>query len=117
VATFLGVVSAVLGVVTLIQWIIGYISGNSLRAKAQASYSEWARVGSLAEQISNDPAKAVELAGKIHGMADAVRIEIIAYSRERLGFVPVAEDPWEPKSDIAKQRSLWSKIRLGFSGK
>jgi hypothetical protein len=116
-ATFLGVISTLLGVVTVIQWVVGYISGKSLRAKAQASYSQWTRVAIIAEQISNDPTKAVEQAASIHGMADAVRSEIIAYSRERLDFVPVAEDPWAPQANIARPRGLWSKIRLGFSGK
>jgi hypothetical protein len=114
-ATFLGVRSAVLGVVNVIQWIIGYISGNSLRAKAQESYSQWARVASVAEQISKDPSKAVQLASEIHGMANAIRIEILAYSEKRLDFVPVAQEPWSPHTTVAKPRGLWSKIKLGFS--
>jgi hypothetical protein len=114
-AIFLGILSAILGVMTVIQWIVGYFTGNSLRAKAQASYSQWAQVATLAEQIQNNPEKAGELAATINGMARAVRSEIVAYSRERLDFVPVAEDPWGPHSDIARPRTLWSKIRLGFS--
>lgn len=36
----LSIVSAILGVINVLQWIIGYVSGNSLRAKAQASYND-----------------------------------------------------------------------------
>jgi hypothetical protein len=115
--TFLGVLSAILGVVTVLQWIVGYISGNSQRAKAQASYNQWYKVGTLAEQIRSDPARAVELAASINGMADAVRSEIVAYSRERLDFVPIFEPPSHPLASVEKPRGLWAKIRLGFSAK
>jgi hypothetical protein len=101
----------------VIQWIVGYISGNSLRAKAQASYNQWYRVAELADQIRSDPARAVEYAASINGMADAVRSEIVAYSRERLDFIPVFEQASQPLPGVAKPNGVWSKIRLGFSAK
>jgi hypothetical protein len=90
---------------------------SATRAKAQAAYNQWYRVGSLAEQIRREPERAVELAASINGVADAVRSEILAYSRERLDFVPIFESPSQPLQDVAKPRGLWSKLRLGFSAK
>jgi hypothetical protein len=117
VTSFLGILSALLGVVGVIQWIIGYITGNTLRAKAQASYNQWYRVAELAEQIRQEPTRAVELAASIYATADSSRTEIVAYSREQLSFVPNFERSSQPAPYLSSQRSLWSKIKLGFSPK
>lgn len=101
----------------MIQWIIGYVSGNSLRAKAQSSYNQWYRVAELADQIRKEPSRAVELAASINGMADAIRSDLVAYSRERLDFTPYFEPSSKPSAIVPKPTGLFSKIRLGFSVK
>ncbi len=114
---FLAVLSAILGVINLVQWIIGYVTGNALRAKAQASYNQWYRVAELADQIRSHPDKAVELAAWINGIADGVRSDIVAYSRERLDYTPVFEPSSRPLTSVPKPPGLLAKIRLGFSAK
>lgn len=89
--------------------------GNSLRAKAQASYNQWYRVAQLADEIRSHPEKAVELAAQINGHTESARSEIIAYSRERLDFVPVFEPSSKPLPKIPKPREWFSKLRLWFS--
>lgn len=115
--TALGILSAILGVVNVIQWIFAYVTGNALRAKAQAAYNQWYRVAELADQIRKEPNRAVELAAQINGHAESVRSEIIAYSRERLDFTPIFEPSSKPLASVPKPRGLLSKIRLGFSPK
>ena len=86
--TALTMLSILLGVANLIQFLTSIASGSSLRARAQASYNDWYRVAEIADIIHNDPSKAPELIRNVNGIADAARNEIKAYSREKLGFVP-----------------------------
>src|SRR6266404_6427886 len=86
--TILTVLTIILGVANLIQFLTSIASGSSLRARAQASYNDWYRVAEIADIIHKDPSKASELIRNVNGIADAARNEIKAYSREKLGFVP-----------------------------
>jgi|GEM_PF-4618084 len=79
---------------------------KALRTRLQASYNyffdiaHWSdRIRRLKESSESTEANlqnAVEFAHAINGVADTARHEIIAYSREHLGFVPKEEHPAHP---------------------
>jgi hypothetical protein len=110
----MGILSAILGVISLIQFLLSIATGSSLRAKAQTEYNDWYRVAELGEQIASEPQRANELLNRIMGIADANRNGVKAYSREKLGFVPTHEPAWEAGPKPIPQPSIWRKIALAF---
>jgi hypothetical protein len=114
---FLGVVSVLLGVINVIQFLSSIATGTSLRARAQSAYNDWFRVAQFADMISKDPSKAAELMHHVSGIADAARNEIKAYSREKLGFVPSLDPPYEAGSHPPASLGFWKKIGSAFTPK
>ncbi len=113
----LAVLSVILGVVNLIQFLISVASGSSLRAKAQASFNNWYRVAEIADMISKDPTRASELIRNVSGFAEAERNDIKAYSREKLGFVPSFEPAYQTGTNPPTMPNLRTRFRLAFSPK
>jgi hypothetical protein len=86
--TFLTVLTVLLGLFNVIQFLTSMATGSSLKARAQADYNNWFRVAEIADIIHREPLRASELVRNINGIADAARNEIKAYSKEKLGFEP-----------------------------
>jgi hypothetical protein len=112
-----GIVSFILGVMNLIQFITSIASGSSLRVRAQADYNNWYRVAQIADMISKEPSKAAELIRNVNGIADAARNEIKAYSREKLNFVPSLDPAYDGGPHPPKEPSLWEKTKSAFTPK
>ena len=81
------VLSVLLGVMNVIQFLASIATGSSMRASAQSSFNNWYRVAEIADRMAADPAKANELIRNINGMADVARNEIKAYSGQSYGVV------------------------------
>jgi hypothetical protein len=108
------ILSAILGVLNLIQFIVSLASGASLRAKAQASFNDWFRVAEVADIISKDPTKAAGLIRNISGFAEASRNEIKAYSLQKLGFIPSFEPAYQTGTNPPKMPRWWTRFGLAF---
>ena len=115
--TVLTVLTVIFGVASMIQFLMSIATGSSLRARAQSSYNYWHRVAQFAEQILKEPSKSAELARHIHGMSDNARNEIKSYSREKLGFVPWLDPPYEGGLKPSPPISLWNKVKSAFTPK
>jgi hypothetical protein len=110
----MAILSVILGVLNVIQFLVSVATGSSLRAKAQAEYNDWYRVAELGEKIASEPQRANELLNRIMGIADANRNAVKAYSREKLGFIPAQEPAWEAGPKPIPQPSIWKKVSLAF---
>jgi hypothetical protein len=113
----LTILTVIFGVLSVIQFLMSLASGSSLRAHAQSSYNDWYRVADLAEKMSKDPSKNSELIGQVHGLADNARNEIKAYSREKLGFVPWFDPPYQVANSEPPKVSFWEKFKSAFTSK
>jgi hypothetical protein len=113
----LGFVSALLGVLNVIQFLASIASGTSLRARSQTAYNNWVRVAQYADMIAKEPSKAAELIHHVSGIADAARNEIKAYSREKLGFVPSVDPPYDGGSHPPASPGFWRKVGSAFTPK
>jgi hypothetical protein len=111
------VLTVIFGVLSMIQFLMSLASGSSLRARAQFSYNNWYKVADIAEKMSKDPSKNLELIGHIHGLADDARNEIKAYSREKLGFVPWFDPPYQVSNSEPPKVSFLEKVKSAFTPK
>jgi hypothetical protein len=112
--TFLTVLSALLGVVNMFQFLTSIFTGSSMRAKAQSSFNDWYRVAEIADQIAKEPTKAAELIREVNGIANSNRNEIKAYSCEKLNFEPWFDPAHRGGPSHPQPQSLWQKVKSAF---
>jgi hypothetical protein len=115
--TFLAVLSVLLGVANVIQFLTSIFTGSSMRANAQRSYNDWYRVAQIGDEITKEPQRAAELIRGINGIADAARNEIKAYSREKFGFEPYFDPASQSGPNPPSRQTFWKAVRLAFSPK
>ncbi len=115
--TFFEVLTVLLGIGNMFQLLQSITTGSSMKYRMQSAYNNWYRVAEIADQIKANPQNAAELIRHISGIADAARIEIVAYSRERLGFVPWHDPAWKPGPSPIPPPSLFQKIKSNFTSK
>jgi hypothetical protein len=110
----LSVLSTLLGVMNVIQFLATIASGSTLRVKAQSDYNNWYRVAEIADQIIENPSKAAELIHTVRGIADAERNQIKAYSREKLGFVPWFDPASQGGPKDPQSVGFWRLVKSAF---
>jgi hypothetical protein len=115
--TVLEVLTVLLGIGNAFQLMQSIATGSSMKCSMQAAYNNWYRVAEIADQIKANPQNAAELIRHISGIADAERIEIVAYSREKLGFVPWHDLAWKPGPSPIPPPSLFQRIKSAFTSK
>ena len=115
--TGLTVLSSLLGVANLIQFLTSIATGSSLKARAQADYNNWYRVAEIADIIHKDPSKASELIRNVNGIADAARNEIKAYSKEKLKFEPYFDPASVGGPNPPRPQKWWDTFRSAFAPK
>jgi hypothetical protein len=110
---FLGVLSAILGTINVIQWILKLLAGSDQRARAQNEYLCWQQLAEMGETLEAQPEHAAEIAHSMKALALQRRNEIVAYSRERLNFVPWYEHPANPRPlpERNKLEKVWDILR------
>jgi hypothetical protein len=112
--TILTVLSILLGVANLIQFLTSIATGSTLKARAQADFNNWYRVAEIADIIHKDPSRASELIRNVNGIADAARNEIKAYSKEKLGFEPYFDPASTSGPNPPRQPKWWEPFKLAF---
>ncbi|MGA2611331.1 MAG: hypothetical protein ABSH01_28115 [Terriglobia bacterium] len=109
-----GVLSVILLVGNVLQFLQSIATGSSLRVKAQADYNNWFRVAEIADQIKANPENAAELIRHISGMADMARNEIVAYSQEKLKFTPWFNPASKPGPNPSPPQTFLQKAKAAF---
>jgi hypothetical protein len=68
-------------------------------AYSQSMFNQLRRIGANAEGVprKDDLAEAKQDATAINEHRQGLMNDVIAFSREYAGFIPFAEDPWQPK--------------------
>ena len=104
VATFLSLV------LNVYQWRGGAETTKTARSNAQSAFNTFHRAAEFADRIrqvadrgAEEPVQALQVATQqahaINGAADAARLQISAYCREHLNFIPQVERAWAPSRE------------------
>lgn len=107
----------------IIQYVHRKTLITSLKSRSQAAYNYFYRIAEFTDRIkdllekSDDKLdkrleKAFQWVHAIMGIADAGRSDIVSYSREHLGFIPVKEHPAHPYDGILPKPKKQEKIKI-----